>query len=304
MPSSTARRYAHYDYLRNRSLLSPRVGVTVSPFDANTHIIGQRRAAHARARRRRVPARRNGRTVAAARAHVRAARRRRPARRARALLRPSASITTFDGTYVVGVRRFQQRVDNQLVTLFGLPSPAVRSRPGTTTSRTPAPSTPRLGRPVEHAPSQRVRGSIDYCVAQRALDVARRHGRDRRLGAGARSAAQTEDVHDLTTSLETDMPQTATRVFFLYKMNNGVRTRRRPDASGARLRFDVQVNQALPFMPFGGTARWEVLVGLRNLFRDPDRRRLDLRRAPRRPAAKARDRRRPGQVLSHSDAVA
>jgi hypothetical protein len=34
-------------------------------------------------------------------------------------------------------------------------------------------------------------------------------------------------------------------------------------------RFDVQVNQALPFMPFSGAARWEVLVGLRNLFRDP-----------------------------------
>ena len=27
----------------------------------------------------------------------------------------------FDGTYVIGVRRFQQRVDNQMATLFGLP---------------------------------------------------------------------------------------------------------------------------------------------------------------------------------------
>jgi hypothetical protein len=27
------------------------------------------------------------------------------------------------------------------------------------------------------------------------------------------------------------------------------------------------VNQALPFVPFG--ARWEVLVGIRDLFRDP-----------------------------------
>ena len=32
----------------------------------------------------------------------------------------------------------------------------------------------------------------------------------------------------------------------------------------------MQVNQALPFMPFSSTARWEVLVGLRNLFRDPN----------------------------------
>jgi hypothetical protein len=33
-------------------------------------------------------------------------------------------------------------------------------------------------------------------------------------------------------------------------------------------RFDMQVNQALPF-GVGGT-KWEVLVGLRNLFRDPN----------------------------------
>jgi hypothetical protein len=54
----------------------------------------------------------------------------------------------------------------------------------------------------------------------------------------------------------------------LYSLNNafagGTDPRSAPD-----YRFDVQVNQALPFMPFSGTARWEVLVGLRNLFRDP-----------------------------------
>ena len=32
-------------------------------------------------------------------------------------------------------------------------------------------------------------------------------------------------------------------------------------------RFGIQVNQALP-VAFAGT-KWEVLVGLRNLFRDP-----------------------------------
>jgi hypothetical protein len=81
---------------------------------------------------------------------------------------------------------------------------------------------------------------------------------------------RSEDVHDLTTSLETEVPLTATRVFVLYKINNAFArgddaTRPSPD-----YRFDVQVNQALPFMPFSGTARWEVLVGLRNLFRDPN----------------------------------
>ena len=67
------------------------------------------------------------------------------------------------------------------------------------------------------------------------------------------------------------MPHTATRVFVLYKVNSafarGRRSRRGPSFD---YRFDVQVNQALPFMPFRNAARWEVLVGLRNLFRDPN----------------------------------
>ena len=33
-------------------------------------------------------------------------------------------------------------------------------------------------------------------------------------------------------------------------------------------RFDVQLNQALPFGL--GSTKWEVLVGIRNLFRDPN----------------------------------
>ena len=45
-------RYAHYDYLTKRSLISPRVGVSVAPFDENTHVDGHRGAAHAGSGRR------------------------------------------------------------------------------------------------------------------------------------------------------------------------------------------------------------------------------------------------------------
>ena len=76
-----------------------------------------------------------------------------------------------------------------------------------------------------------------------------------------------EDLHDLTTSVETDIPETDTRVFVLYRLNSGF-TPSNPEVTRPGLdgRFEVQVNQALPFGP-GGT-RWEVLVGVRNLFRD------------------------------------
>jgi hypothetical protein len=87
--------------------------------------------------------------------------------------------------------------------------------------------------------------------------------------APAAIRARTEDIHDLTTSIETDVPQTSTRFFFLYKVNNAFARGPDPAQSAIDYRFDVQVNQALPFMPFSNTAHWEVLVGLRNLFRDP-----------------------------------
>jgi hypothetical protein len=77
-----------------------------------------------------------------------------------------------------------------------------------------------------------------------------------------------EDLHDLTSSVKADISETSTRVFVLYKLNNGfVRSNTGLDRPGLDGRFEVQVNQALP-MTFAGT-KWEVLVGLRNLFRDP-----------------------------------
>ena len=81
---------------------------------------------------------------------------------------------------------------------------------------------------------------------------------------------RTEDVHDLTTTLETEVPLTATRVFVLYKLNSAFAHGDDPTRPALDYRYDVQVNQALPFMPFSRAARWEVLVGMRNLYRDPN----------------------------------
>ena len=119
------------------------------------------------------------------------------------------------------------------------------------------------------------------------------------LGARARPLAwrpATEELHDITTSLETAIPETATRVVVVYKVNTGyARVDQTQPGPGLDGRFNVQLNQALPF-DFAGT-RWEILVGVRNLFRDPDRSRVGLRRAPRRPPAQARRRRLPGPLL-------
>jgi hypothetical protein len=75
-------------------------------------------------------------------------------------------------------------------------------------------------------------------------------------------------VHDVTTSIETAIPQTATHVYVLYKLNSGFARQSPQDLEpGFDARFDIQVNQALPFMDFT-SADWEVLVAVCNLFRD------------------------------------
>ena len=77
-----------------------------------------------------------------------------------------------------------------------------------------------------------------------------------------------ERIHDVTTSLETEIPYSATRVVVLYKLNNAFAAsdaRGRP--AGVRRAVRYAGHQALPFMNFR-TSQWEMLVGVRNLFHE------------------------------------
>jgi hypothetical protein len=81
----------------------------------------------------------------------------------------------------------------------------------------------------------------------------------------------TERIHDLSTTIETTVPETATRVVVLYRVSNGFA---HGAGSGAGVgspaidgRFDVQVRQSLPFMNFSN-AKWEMLFAVRNFFRE------------------------------------
>src|SRR4029079_15642471 len=109
-------------------LISPHAGITLSPFD-NTHIVinaAQRMLAPGAEEF--LPPATVGpwlppeRTFAPLRGgDLRVARRR---------FFDSGLKHEFDGTYVVGVRRFQQSVDDQLATLFGLPLSGRAQGPG------------------------------------------------------------------------------------------------------------------------------------------------------------------------------
>jgi hypothetical protein len=260
-------RYAHYDYLRRSSLLSPRVGFTLTPF-ANTRVIAnvaQRMLAPGAEEF--LPAATVGPWLPPERTFTPLEGENFRVERARSY--DIGVEHEFAGTYVLGVRRFQQRVDNQMATLFGLPVSGGPASPGHyMVANAGGLDAEGWAVRLNSAPSQRIRGSIDYSVT-RAEWVSRGDMAAIAVWAPSAVRARNEDVHDLTTSIETDVPHTATRVFLFYKINNSFVRGGDPTRSTVDYRFDVQVNQALPFMPFSGTARWEVLVGLRNLFRDP-----------------------------------
>lgn len=172
------------------------------------------------------------------------------------------------GAVVIGVRAFRQNVDDQLVTLFGvsLPGTASASVGHYYVASGGDVETRGWGVSVSRDVSDAVRASVDYTYA--GSNWTRQSSDAMALSRVARSVIrdEAESVHDLTTSVESVLPVTETRVFVAYKINT-----RFADAfaAGPRpgARFDVQLNQALPFMNFT-SAQWEMLVAVRNMFRE------------------------------------
>lgn len=260
-------RYARYDYLAQPGLFSPRAGLTLEPTDKTriTAVLAQRMIA---------PGAEEFLAPAVAGPWLPPERTFSPLlgndlRVERARYLDVLLEHDLNSTYAIGVRRFFQGVDNQAVTIFGMESPSgTRSVGHYYVATAGSVDTQGWGVRLSSTSSKRVSGSLDYTIT---------HGRWNSAGDLADATpwlarltrAQDEDIHDLTTSIRTSIPETATRVFVLYKLNSGyVRRTGGISQTGLDGRFDVQVNQALPF-GLGGT-KWEVLVGVRNLFRDPN----------------------------------
>jgi len=261
-------RYARYDYLRQRSLLSPRLGMTLTPFRDTfiTASAGQRMVAPGAeeflAPTTVGPWLPPERTFAPLDGE--------DLRVERVRFLDVGIAHEFDGAFLLGVRRFEQRVNGQVATLFGLPVAGGPKSPGHYyVANAGGVEAEGWGVRWSSTATQKVRGSVDYSLT-RTQWIAR--GDMAAIAAWAPGAIRPrqEDIHDVTTSLETELPHTATRVFVLYKINSAFARGDDPTRPAVDYRFDVQVNQALPFMPFSDAARWEVLVGLRNLFRDPN----------------------------------
>jgi hypothetical protein len=263
-------RYGRYDYLASRGLFSPRVGMTLEPFKRTrvSASVAQRMVAPGAeefvASQTPGPWLPPERTFAPlggpGRANLFSVER---ARYLDVMVEHD-----FDAPYSLGLRRFYQNVDNQLVTMFGLNLPGGPQSIG----HYYVANAGNLGADgwsvrLASTTGKRFTGSIDYSVVH-AQWLERGDMAEIAAFAPAAIRSVSERLHDVTTSVATQIPETSTRVVVFYKINSGyTRSDTSQPKPGLDARFDVQINQALPF-DLAGT-RWEVLVGVRNLFRDP-----------------------------------
>ncbi|MGE5815916.1 MAG: TonB-dependent receptor domain-containing protein, partial [Acidobacteriota bacterium] len=174
----------------------------------------------------------------------------------------------FSDSAVVSFRRFVERVDDQLVTVFGAEAYGAQSDAGHyLVGSAGAVDADGWGVKVASATTKRLRGSVDYTLTRARWSPDALAARVEQLSPSA-IRSDRENVHDVAMSGEADIAETATRVFFYYRVSTGYASGDESMQPAFGGRFDLQVKQALPFIPLRGS-EWQVLVGIRDLFRDP-----------------------------------
>lgn len=172
-------------------------------------------------------------------------------------------------TSTLGVRRFYQDVDDQMVALFGVrPQNLISSADHYYLTSASGVSAEGWGLMFSHTLAGRVRGAVDYSLTDAEWAPWMASGLSPQTAGVFRTG--TERFHDVTTSVETEITETATEVFVLYRISSAFAVLdSETDAltSGLGGRFALRVKQTLPFSPFDGSD-WEVLVDIRSLFRE------------------------------------
>ena len=175
----------------------------------------------------------------------------------------------FGQSGTVGVRRFTQDVSDQMYTLFGVrPHLPESSSSHYYLTRAAGVRAQGWGVMVSHLLAGRVRGTVDYSLTHAEWAPWTANGLSSQTLGVVRSGS--ERFHDVTTSVETEIPETATRVLLLYRVNTAFSkagAAGQPLTSGFDDRFALRVNQTLPFSPIEGS-EWEVLIDVRSLFRE------------------------------------
>ena len=256
-------RYAHYDYLDGGSLISPRVALTYEPADhfrISTMMSSRAVAPGAEEFMPRIdggillPPQRTFSSVVPGRAFE--------AERANHV---ELEVEHDIASATVSLRAFRQHVSDQIVTLFGVNLEDAPSVGHYLLGNAGEVDASGLSAGIRAAIAGRVHGAVEYTMTRARVS---------KPGLGymvlldpAALSLDRQPIHDLATSIETEVPETATRVVVLYRVSNAFARATASPAPALDARFDVQVRQALPFMDFS-TAKWEMLVAVRNFFRE------------------------------------
>lgn len=256
-------RYEHYDYLRGQGQLSPMARVTFSPTPSFR--------VHAKASLQQVAPGAEEFVPPPDAAWV-------PPQRTFAPLGANRFDTERVRQFEVGaarefsgmtvsVRAFRQAVQNQLVTVFGAADVSRLIAAGGHYGLASAGDASMRGWAVGvvRAITPHIHGRLDYTYL--SAEWTPSTGADRRaLQTFAPQAlrAPDEQIHDVSASLDAELAQTATRFVLLYKVNTGF-VGAPAGIQPTNGRFDMQLRQGLPFM--GGVGEWEMLLGVRSLFR-------------------------------------
>jgi hypothetical protein len=167
----------------------------------------------------------------------------------------------------VSLRGFKQHVSDQIVTLFGVSTPDSPSATGNyLIGNVGAVDAMGLSAGIRAAIAGRVHGAVEYSLT-RAVAGSPDLGYMLFMEPSPLSFDR-HQIHDVSTSIETEVPETATRVVVLYRVSKAfAHAAAQSQAAPLDARFDVQVRQSLPFMDFSN-AKWEMLVAVRNFFRE------------------------------------
>jgi hypothetical protein len=167
------------------------------------------------------------------------------------------------GPTVISARAFQQATTDQVLGMFGPSANGVTNTGHYQLGSMGDVEARGWGVSLDTPLGGRTRATVDY--RQATASWARGFARERVVPLAFYRAA--DRVQNLTASVRSVVPVIETRLLVVYNLNTAAALAEESGLLGGPGRFEIQLNQALPFLAFAN-ARWEALVAVRNMFYD------------------------------------
>src|SRR5580765_7511952 len=235
-------RYARYDYVEGGSLISPRVALTLQPADhfrISTMLSSRAVAPGAEEFMPRMdagillPPQRTFSSIAAGRPF-----------QAERTNHMEVEVEHDIASATVSLRAFRQHVNDQIVTLFGVGTPDAPSAAGNyLLGNIGDVEASGVSAGIRAAFAEHIHGAIEYSLTRTRM-VSPDMGYMLLLDPSALPLDR-QQIHDVATSIEAEVPETSTRVVVLYQLSNAfARPVSQSPVPALDARFDVQVRQA------------------------------------------------------------